>query len=199
MKKVDRRIRRTKQSLKDAFISLIEEKELSAISITDIVNRSDVNRSTFYAHFRDREELLACIIDELLDGMIQCMRETSLQNYPNVNPVSGPSIETLQLFIYIENHSAYFKTLMNHERVPQFIIQLSQTMYNFYLKEIMALECEERLNQGFFASYLSSVLGGFIYHWIVHTDMKYSSTYIAHEFTKILTMKPFLPLFTRNE
>ncbi|MGE7603042.1 TetR/AcrR family transcriptional regulator [Peribacillus sp. NPDC097675] len=199
MKKVDRRIRRTRQSLKDALISLIEEKELSAISITDIVNRSDVNRSTFYAHFRDKEELLTCLINELLDGMIHCMRESSLQNHTKTNPVCGTSIEILQLFIYIEKHSAYFKTLMNHERVPQFMIHISQTMYNFYFKEIKTLECEERLNQGFLATYLSSVLAGFIYHWLVQTDMKYTSTYIAQEYTKILTMKLLPPQFTHIE
>lgn len=200
MKKVDRRIKRTKQSLKDALISLIEEKELASISITDIVNKSDVNRSTFYTHFRDKDELLNCIINDLLEGMIQCMSDDSILTPPEKKQLSGACPTALQLFTYIENHSTYFKTLLNHQKLPQFMIHFSDAMYRFYLKEIKSQTNENQLiNQGFFASYLSSVLVGFIYHWLVNTDMKYSSDFIAHEFTKILTMKSSIPHFTFNK
>lgn len=58
MTRSDRRVRRTKASLRRALIELLTERELAAISVAAIVERADVGRSTFYAHYADKEELL---------------------------------------------------------------------------------------------------------------------------------------------
>ena len=54
----DRRVRRTRKLLHDAFISLVIEKGYEKITIQDILDRADVGRSTFYVHYRDKEALL---------------------------------------------------------------------------------------------------------------------------------------------
>lgn len=54
----DRRVRRTRQLLIDALLALIVERGFEALSVQDILDRADVGRSTFYAHFRDKDDLL---------------------------------------------------------------------------------------------------------------------------------------------
>jgi AcrR family transcriptional regulator len=54
----DRRVTRTRRALRDALISLILEKGYDAVTVGDIVDRADVGRSTFYAHFADKDALL---------------------------------------------------------------------------------------------------------------------------------------------
>src|SRR5690349_6475819 len=135
-KKVDRRIRRTKQLLKDALISLMNEKEFATISITDIINRSELNRSTFYSHYREKEELLTCIVDELIEEMFKKMQEPSHQKLTAVNDPDCPSYATIQLFSYVAENAVYFKTMLNNHRVPLFAQKLSDTLYKYYLKEI---------------------------------------------------------------
>ena len=54
----DRRTRRTRQLLRDAFLGLLKEKRYEDISVQDIIERADVARSTFYAHYVDKEDLL---------------------------------------------------------------------------------------------------------------------------------------------
>ena len=54
----DRRIRRTRQFLRNAFLGLLKEKRYEDISVQDIIERADVARSTFYAHYTDKEDLL---------------------------------------------------------------------------------------------------------------------------------------------
>lgn len=54
----DRRVARTRRALHEALIGLILEKGYDAITIGDIVDRADVGRSTFYAHFVDKDALL---------------------------------------------------------------------------------------------------------------------------------------------
>lgn len=59
---MDRRIKKTKQALNQALFTLLDEKTFQQITITDIVTVADVNRGTFYKHYRDKEELLDSIL-----------------------------------------------------------------------------------------------------------------------------------------
>jgi AcrR family transcriptional regulator len=61
----DRRVRRTRDALRAALTALIEEKGYAAISVQDIIDRADVGRSTFYAHFHDKDDLFLGRIGEV--------------------------------------------------------------------------------------------------------------------------------------
>lgn len=65
-RKIDRRVQRTRRVLHEALGSLIHEKPYDAIAVKEILGRADVGRSTFYAHFRDKGELLESGIRDLL-------------------------------------------------------------------------------------------------------------------------------------
>lgn len=62
----DRRVRRTKQRLKDALMDLLARRDYDEITIRDLTRRADVGRSTFYSHFASKEELLFSGFDEWL-------------------------------------------------------------------------------------------------------------------------------------
>src|SRR4051812_40504549 len=60
----DRRVQRTRQLLRQAFIEVAQEKGLMAVSIQDITEQANVNRGTFYAHFADKSALVEMLIRE---------------------------------------------------------------------------------------------------------------------------------------
>ena len=62
----DRRVRHTRTALHDALASLVHEKPYDRIVVREIIDRADVGRSTFYAHYRDKDELLEHGIREML-------------------------------------------------------------------------------------------------------------------------------------
>ena len=62
----DRRIQKTRSLLHDALASLIREKAYDSISVKEILDRANVGRSTFYMHFRDKDDLLVSGIHEML-------------------------------------------------------------------------------------------------------------------------------------
>jgi AcrR family transcriptional regulator len=64
-KRIDRRVERTRQLLRDALVSLILEKGYQKITVQDIIDRANVGRSTFYSHYQDKEDLLFSGFDEL--------------------------------------------------------------------------------------------------------------------------------------
>lgn len=74
MKKTDRRVERTRQLLRDALVLLILEKGYQKITVQDIIDRANVGRSTFYSHYRDKEDLLFSGFDELAYDLDRHMR-----------------------------------------------------------------------------------------------------------------------------
>lgn len=72
---MDRRIERTKKSIKDAFALLISQKSLNEITITDIAETANINRKTFYSYYAGIYE----VIDEIEDE-IACIFEDTIKN-----------------------------------------------------------------------------------------------------------------------
>ncbi len=75
---VDRRRASSRQSLLRAFIELAGERPYASIRIADIADRANVGRSTFYAHFRSKDELLLCS----MDWMFNILAEAAVSDTP---------------------------------------------------------------------------------------------------------------------
>ena len=65
--KEDRRIKRTKKMLKDSLASLLMEKDINLITVKEIVDLADLNRSTFYLHYRDIYDMLTQIENDMVE------------------------------------------------------------------------------------------------------------------------------------
>jgi AcrR family transcriptional regulator len=70
----DRRVRRTRSLLHRALIELMLEHRYERITVRDILARADVGRSTFYAHFRDKDDLLLVSSTEYLREVVGAVR-----------------------------------------------------------------------------------------------------------------------------
>ena len=71
MDKNDRRSQRTRHLLSEALVELIREKDYSAITVSDIIERANVGRSTFYAHYRDKDTLFVGELDRVIEVLSQ--------------------------------------------------------------------------------------------------------------------------------
>lgn len=65
----DRRVRRTRSLLHEALFGLIGEKDYDRISVSEVLERANIGRSTFYMHFRDKDELFESAIQEKLESL----------------------------------------------------------------------------------------------------------------------------------
>ena len=61
----DRRVARSRRALKEALTDLILERGYESVTVQDVIDRADVGRSTFYAHFLDKDDLLMAILADL--------------------------------------------------------------------------------------------------------------------------------------
>ena len=73
--KVDRRIRKTKTQLKNGLAKLMAEKSINEISVKELVELVDINRSTFYLHYSDIYNLLEEIEEEMLSEIKQSIEQ----------------------------------------------------------------------------------------------------------------------------
>jgi AcrR family transcriptional regulator len=80
MTSTDRRVRRTRRALQDALVGLIVERGYPRTTVQDVLDRADVGRSTFYAHFRDKDALFASCFDDLRTDLEQAL--SSLEHAP---------------------------------------------------------------------------------------------------------------------
>ena len=63
----DRRVRRTRERLRESLLALLGEKDLRAVTVKELTDRADVNRGTFYAHYRDIYDMLERMEEELFE------------------------------------------------------------------------------------------------------------------------------------
>ena len=74
--KDDKRIRRTKRSIHEALLELIQEKAVTRITTTELCLKAEVNRNTFYAHYATPEDVLAELEQEFLDDLSLILENT---------------------------------------------------------------------------------------------------------------------------
>lgn len=67
---MDRRQRKTRKAIYDAFTELLGEKNYNSITVQDIIGAADVGRTTFYAHFETKDDLLKSVCEELFGHII---------------------------------------------------------------------------------------------------------------------------------
>lgn len=107
MEKEDRRVQRTRQLLKDALVALIEERGYEAVTVQDILDRANLGRSTFYAHYSDKDALLFSTFEKLQGAF-----DVHAQGVTPGKAHAANMDLSLTLFRHVEGNRALFKSLM---------------------------------------------------------------------------------------
>jgi AcrR family transcriptional regulator len=105
----DRRVRRTRKMLHDAFIALAIEKGYEKTTIQDILDRADVGRSTFYAHYRDKAALLTTSFDDMHEQL-----QRQLADVPATTPIDV-ALPAALLFEHAYRNQRVYRALCGHQ------------------------------------------------------------------------------------
>lgn len=145
----DRRIKRTRDALSNALITLIKTTPLKKISIQSVVDIADVSRSTFYVHFDDIFDLYEQTINELLAGLADRMDA----DYPGPQE-NNFAVLTKDFIAYIEAHKEAFVTLTRAQNTD-FLNRFTP----FFVEKVLTLERLDRNNPSEYYGVTYSVTG----------------------------------------
>ena len=109
-KKEDRRVTMTRRLLKDALTDILRTEDIYHVSIRELCQRADVNRTTFYKYYGNQFDLLADMENDLLEFLVSTIREHA------ANPVK--IIETI--CEYLESHLEFGRLIVNNNVDPLF-------------------------------------------------------------------------------
>ena len=109
LKGEDRRVRRTKRRLHEAFRALVVEKGYDAMTVQDLLDRADVGRATFYTHFAGKQDLLLKSIEHLGAWLAERQREAA--------PASGaPGLGfSLAMFEHVGSERRLYRAFIGKE------------------------------------------------------------------------------------
>ena len=99
--KVDRRVRKTKAQLRAGLARLMQKKSIKEITVKELVEEVDINRSTFYLHYTDIYQMLESIEGELMDEISHLIDDYALDSINNKES-SYPFIK--QIFTILDNN-----------------------------------------------------------------------------------------------
>ncbi|MGW3726628.1 TetR/AcrR family transcriptional regulator [Streptomyces sp. NPDC000851] len=108
----DRRVRRTRAALQGALIGLVEEQDLSQISVADVVERAEVNRSTFYAHYQDVHELAEAACTSMIDDLIGVVLALDPARANPSGFPEDPDPSLTAFFAHFAEHAGLYRSLL---------------------------------------------------------------------------------------
>jgi len=111
-RKPDRRIRRTCERLGSALVALIQERPIDDVTVQDVLDRASVGRSTFYLHFRDKDDLLLSQLEKFLETMSTALSTRNERSH-RVVPVA-------ELFAHIGSQKKLYRALADSGRLNDF-------------------------------------------------------------------------------
>ena len=111
-RKPDARVQRTRDQLGEALIQLIVEKPINDVTVQDVLDRSGVGRSTFYLHYRDKDDLLVSQLEMFLEFMSTVL-SVRKDKSNRVAPVT-------EMFEHIGNQNKLYRVLSDSGHLKDF-------------------------------------------------------------------------------
>lgn len=112
---------RSKRLIRNAFIELLQAKTLDRITVTNIVEKAELNRGTFYAHYADINMLIQSIEDEIAQSLYDLLSDAE-----NPNLIKDPLSMFLKISHYLEQNKELIVVLMGSQSTNLFIVQLPE-------------------------------------------------------------------------
>ena len=132
-KKVDRRVRKTKRQLRLALTKLLQEKPIKDITVREIADMVDINRGTFYLHYKDVYDMLEQVEAEMFEEFNQILNaQPSIVNAENPYPILN------DIFHFFINYSDMAIALLGPNGDHAFVNRLKAIVKDKCFQEITA-------------------------------------------------------------
>ena len=154
-RKTYRNFTRSEKAIIRAYVELMQKDGSGRITVTDIVNTADLNRSTFYAHFKTADEVRERIHSDVLTELSGVLDESDYRN-----AISDPLPLLRRVLDLIKKDEEMYRMLLRTEGANKFLKQIEDAVIEKYLTDEVILPRIKSRDD--FEMYLRLVIGGFI-------------------------------------
>jgi AcrR family transcriptional regulator len=165
---MDRRIERTKNAIREALVSLIEEKGFDAILVSDIAARADINRGTFYLHYQDKFDLLEKTQTGLIEDVERIILQANTLDLSDFHSVEKPLPVIVSVFEYLKRNAGLVHAIYTLEGGLRFQAQMRRAIENNLKLEYLTWLKEKNflVPSHYLISYAISAHFGVIQDWL---------------------------------
>jgi AcrR family transcriptional regulator len=177
---MDRRARRTRDALGDALIDLMQERPFNSITVQDVLDRAAVGRSTFYTHYRDKDDLFLSDVEDFWEA-ISTMLDRSGEDSKRVAPVR-------ELFIHVAEAKGFRDALMASGKVHD-VMELGQGQFARAIEQrLMKLSAAKGTSPGQFAGAAHALAGALFssLNWWIDHGMPLSAAEMDNAFHRLV-------------
>jgi AcrR family transcriptional regulator len=169
----DRRTLRTRQLLVDALRDLLHSKRYSAISVRDITDRANVGRSTFYAHFTDKDDLLVESVRRMVGQLVR--------DVPGARNTLAPS---LGLFHHVIEGRDLYVTMAHGRHLGLFLEALQAELTALFAERLAARlpDSEPTVPAPLLAAMIAGMLITTMRSWL-ESDLSMTAEEVNRSFT----------------
>ena len=191
---MDRRITKSKRALRAALIGLMEERGLDAVSVNDLCARADLNRGTFYNHFRDKEDLLVALEDEVmadLDRFQAQMQDLTVRELMGYRVRKQPLPFLVELFDYLREQSDFLHAVLGPGGDVRFGPRLREAVCENLVQNILHEKYRDNptVFVEYYVAFYAAAYLGIIARWIERGCPESSET-MARIAMRLLFIKP---------
>jgi AcrR family transcriptional regulator len=163
--KLDARVRRTRDALGDAMMALFQEKPWNAITVQDVLERARVGRSTFYVHYKDKDDLFWSDTEEFLEAMSGWLSQSGEASL-RVAPVR-------ELFAHVAESEKLYEAMIRSGRAQDFVELAEGCFARGIASRLSALEPSKHLpveSRAALARALSGALLSLLRAWLAQRE-----------------------------
>lgn len=153
--KSDRRVRKTKKALKEGLTKLMLEKSINNISVKELTEEVDINRGTFYLHYRDVFDMVEQIESELLKDF------TEIMNSHTTEKLNGQPLPFLiDIFAFLKKNADMAAALLGSNGDISFVNKLKEIVREKCLNDWLKMFDNGKVNK--FEYFYSFIVSGYI-------------------------------------
>lgn len=181
MKFTDIRYLRTEKLIFDAFTKLLSQKSYDKITIQDIADEAMINRTTFYAHYADKDQLQKGIQEQMMMELSDMIDAAQITKGDTIKVKKAERLLT-NFYRTLEKNQAIAKIVLlsiSHEILQANFAKLLHDKYADILDKLNVIESGESVPTDFVVAYLTSIFTGTLLWWI-KSDFDMSAKDLAH-------------------
>lgn len=125
MTQLNRNAQRSKRMLRKAFVELSMEKDGGKITVSDVVNRAELSRNTFYAHYADVQAIAEEIENEVIDRL-----NLYLYQELTVHTIEQPMPLLRHFEQFVRDNEAEFRLLVHTQHYSEFLEKLKRIFFD---------------------------------------------------------------------